>query len=634
MRNYLLLLIAVILLGGALLRGMAQEPIAVSGLAPFVYDNRVFVPVQPTCAHLGATFTWDPDSESAYIFYHNRNLTMTLGTRSCFYNDQPAYLDAPDIMLHDHLYCPASAFETYLGAPFRWDPRRHHALFEGRGGWGYYNVDPFAPPFIAGTFESYGYVPDYRPAPFVEAGVTYLPLRSVGDVIGASILFDIATDRCVVTYADTQTVLFIGDPSCYFDNQVVVLNGPPVVCGNIVYVPESLVADHWRVPYRYDHHDFRFEGIHGWHNFAVDPAPPDPIQRSMTASPVLRQGARALRAAGINRPKDPGVVSKVIAARTPGARTGHASRTGFPAVAARRPQPSMAAAGHGQRVAAAPHGNAGGRGQPAARAPQHAGAGGRQVARAPQRGNAGGKGQPAARAQQHGGAGGRQVARAPQRGNAGGRGRQVAHAPQRGNAGGRGRQVARAPQRGNAGGKGRQVARAPQRGNAGGRGRQVARAPQRGNAGGRGRQVARAPQRGGGRPVARAPQRGGYGGGHPVARAPQRGGGGGRPVARAPQRSYGGGGGRPVARAPQRGGYGGGGSVARAPQRGGFGGGGPVARAPQRGGGGGGRPAGGPPQRGGGGGGRPAGGPPQRGGGGGGRPTASAPQRGNGRGRG
>ena len=140
----------------------AQGLIRSYGATPFVYDNRAYVPVKSTCDYVGAGLTWDPYAHSATLVYHNRNLTLAVGSTSAYYNGQPVILAAPMVSVRGQLYCPATAFDRYLGVPLRWEPRRHRASFQGRPGWGYYDVDPRTPPYALGVFVSYGYVPAYQ----------------------------------------------------------------------------------------------------------------------------------------------------------------------------------------------------------------------------------------------------------------------------------------------------------------------------------------------------------------------------------------------------------------------------------------------------------------------------------------
>ena len=327
----------------------AQQRIRSYGVTPFVYDNHAYVPVKSTCNYVGAGLTWDPYANSATVVYRNRSLTLVVGTTSAYYNDEPVVLAAPVIVVRDQLYCPAAAFNRYLGVPMRWEPRHHRALFQGPPGWGYYDVDPRTPPYALGVFVGYGYVPAYAPTPFLYGGAAYLPLRSVADVIGAVLLFDLFNDRCAVTYGGVQTVLFIGSPSCYYGDRVVLLPGAPIVCNNVVYVPERLVEDNWRVPVQREGGRFRLQGNRGWHDFTVASAPPARIYRSMAAAPLLRTAASGLRSVGMTRPMDPGLVSRAArgTAAAPSGRARGGPGTGFPALAATRPRGGTVAAPRG-----------------------------------------------------------------------------------------------------------------------------------------------------------------------------------------------------------------------------------------------------------------------------------------------
>jgi len=342
----LLLMVVGVAVAGTAQPAAAQGRIQSYGAGSFVYDNHAYVPVRSTSSYIGAGLTWDPYASSATIVYRNRNLTLVVGTTSAYYNDEPVALAAPVVVVRDQLYCPAVAFDRYLGVPMRWEPRQHRALFQGTPGWGYYDVDPRTPPYALGVFVGYGYVPAYQPTPFMYGGGAYLPLRSVADVIGAVLLFDLLSDRCVVTYGGVQTVLFIGSPRCYYGDRVVVLRGAPIVYNNVVYVPQGLVADQWRVPVRREGRGFRVQGDRGRYDFTVASAPSARIYRSMAAAPLLRTAASGLRSVGMTRPMDPGLVSRAgrRTAAAPGGRAKGGPGTGFPALAATRP--------HGGTVAA------------------------------------------------------------------------------------------------------------------------------------------------------------------------------------------------------------------------------------------------------------------------------------------
>jgi len=355
------LLLAAVLIPAAAGQALADTRISAVGFMPFMFDNRVYVPVRPTCGYVGADLAWDPYARSAAVVYHNRNLSLVVGTRSAYYNDEPVLLAAPVVIVRNQLCCPAAAFDQYLGIPMNWEPSRHRVRFRGPRDWGYYDVDLYTPGYALGIFAGYGYVPSYYAyRPFTYGAVVYLPLRSLGDVIGAAILLDLLGNRGVVTYGGVQTVLFFGSRRCYYGNRLITLAGPPLICNNVLYVPEPLVANYWRVPTVRERAVWRVRGDWGTRDYSVASRPPGPIHRVLTEAPVLRMASAGLRASGITHPPDPGLASEAARRRAtpPSARPARAAKppTGFPAVAARRPagMPAPRATARPSRAPGAP----------------------------------------------------------------------------------------------------------------------------------------------------------------------------------------------------------------------------------------------------------------------------------------
>lgn len=412
----------------AALAGPAAADTRIAVGVSFLFNNHAYVPVRPTCGYLGANLAYDPYRSSAAIVYQNRNLTLVVGTRSAFYNSAPVLLPAPVVVVRDQLCCPASAFDDYLGVPTRWERRR--AYFEGPRGWVYYDVDPYTPPYALGVFASYGYPPVYyAPRSFVYGGALYLPLRDIGDLIGAAILLDLLGNRGVVTYGGVQTVLYVGSPRCYYGSRLIVLPGPPILVGSVLYVPQRLVTDYWRVPVRRSGRAWLVDGGWGDRSYALAAGPPARVYRSLTATPPLRVAARA---AGARNVRLPGVASRNRGGRA--VRPG-GPHTGFPAVAARRPRAPVARPQQprGRGPAARPQQPRGrGQGAPSARPQQQRGRGQGGPSARPQQPRGRGQGGPSAQQQRGRGQGGPR-ARPQQQGQGGGGGRG------RGQGGGQGR---------------------------------------------------------------------------------------------------------------------------------------------------------------------------------------------------
>jgi len=298
------LLVAVMLFGIAAGAGAdsyhaRQIVIANCPVTPFVYSGYSYVPLKSASDFLGAALLWDGQRNRATITYNGRDLGLVIGSTTAYYVGQPVVLPAPPIVVAQQVFVPVTVFDRYFGIPVQFDPDHDRVLICGAPGWGYYTVAPSPPLVVIQAIEGYGppaaavaYGPEYDddsnyyysapafvPAPFVYAGVTYLPLRDVTDFLGVALLWDSLRDRAAFTYNGCEIGLVIGSPTVYYSTQVIVLPAPPIIVHETVYVPSQLFERHLNCPVevRRDDGMLRFKGPRGWHDFRLAAKPPGPI---------------------------------------------------------------------------------------------------------------------------------------------------------------------------------------------------------------------------------------------------------------------------------------------------------------------------------------------------------------------
>ena len=223
------------------------------GVTPFVYGGSAYVPLKSTTDFLGAALLWDRLRNRATVTYNGRSLGLVIGSPTAYYMGRPVVLPQPPILVNGQVLVPATCFSQYLDVPTRWDDQDNRVMLMGPPGWGYYQVQPYAPPYVVTIIERHGRHTTvysqayYGPAPFVYSGVTYIPLRDVTDLIGAALLWDSLRNRATLIYNGRNIVLAVGSPTVYFGPQVVVLPAAPVIVGGQVFVPQAFVERHLRI---------------------------------------------------------------------------------------------------------------------------------------------------------------------------------------------------------------------------------------------------------------------------------------------------------------------------------------------------------------------------------------------------
>jgi len=261
------------------------------GVTPFVYGGYSYVPLKSTADYLGAGLLWDSLHDRATLTYRGHELGLVIGNTTAYYMGRPVVLPVPPILVEGQCLVPVTVFDRYFDVPVRSEPDYDRVLILGPPGWGYYRVAPYAPQHVVTIIQGYGpppwapahgyrrhgygyYPTAYVPAPFIYGGATYIPLRDVTDFIGAALLWDSLRERAVITYNGIDIGLVIGSPTVYYGPQVIVLQQPPIIVHNAVYVPAQLLDRHMSIPVERYEGGLKLKGPKGWRDFKVASAPP------------------------------------------------------------------------------------------------------------------------------------------------------------------------------------------------------------------------------------------------------------------------------------------------------------------------------------------------------------------------
>jgi len=258
------------------------------GVTPFVYSGYSYIPLKSAADFLGASLLWDSLHNRATLVYRGRELGLVVGSPSAYYMGRPVALPAPPIIVEGQMLVPVIVFDRYFDVPVRWEPDYNRVLILGPPGWGYYQVLPYAPPYVITLIQGYGPPPwapahgwrrqygpaVYVPAPFVYYGTVYIPLRDVTGIIGAALLWDDLRNRAAITYNGREFGLVIGSPYVYYGTQTIVLHSPPVVVGGHVYVPSEFFDRHLKVPVERKDSVLKIKGHAGWRDFKLASSPP------------------------------------------------------------------------------------------------------------------------------------------------------------------------------------------------------------------------------------------------------------------------------------------------------------------------------------------------------------------------
>jgi len=89
-------------------------------------------------------------------------------------------------------------------------------------------------------------------APFMQQGRTMVPIRVIGDFLGADLDWDGATRRVTFRLAGKEVLLTVDKTTALVDGRAVTLDAPPVIVGSRAFVPVRFVSEELRANVLWD----------------------------------------------------------------------------------------------------------------------------------------------------------------------------------------------------------------------------------------------------------------------------------------------------------------------------------------------------------------------------------------------
>jgi len=98
--------------------------------APFISQNRTYVPLRVVSELLGAELTWNPDTRGITIRKGNQTIDMIVGSTKAVVNNQIVELDAPPVLRNGRTSVPVRFVSEYLQGSVQWNERIKMILIE------------------------------------------------------------------------------------------------------------------------------------------------------------------------------------------------------------------------------------------------------------------------------------------------------------------------------------------------------------------------------------------------------------------------------------------------------------------------------------------------------------------------
>lgn len=88
---------------------------------PLIYNNTNLLPLREIAGGMGATVTWNKDSGSIGVKKGNKKMTLTLGSKTVFYNGISETASVAPKIIKGVTYVPAQVFVRGLGAGIKFN---------------------------------------------------------------------------------------------------------------------------------------------------------------------------------------------------------------------------------------------------------------------------------------------------------------------------------------------------------------------------------------------------------------------------------------------------------------------------------------------------------------------------------
>ncbi len=90
-------------------------------VAPKIVDNRTVLPIRVVAENLGADVDWDPTTQKVTITKGDTVIELFIGKTIAYVNGEPVQLDVAPFIENDRTYLPVRFVSEYLGAMVNWD---------------------------------------------------------------------------------------------------------------------------------------------------------------------------------------------------------------------------------------------------------------------------------------------------------------------------------------------------------------------------------------------------------------------------------------------------------------------------------------------------------------------------------
>lgn len=98
---------------------------------PIMQDDRVLVPMRAIFEAMGATVTWEEDTQSIFVSKDTVNFIMQVGNNKVFqFDNTEVTLDVPPIVVNDRTLVPIRFIAESFGAMVNWDEANNSVLID------------------------------------------------------------------------------------------------------------------------------------------------------------------------------------------------------------------------------------------------------------------------------------------------------------------------------------------------------------------------------------------------------------------------------------------------------------------------------------------------------------------------